>query len=267
MKIIGTILLVAVLFKLLFVLLEAKSLYIPTSDLKGNPVDLGLQYENVTFKTVDGINLNSWFIPGNDAKFTFLYCHGNWGNISDRLDKIKFFHNLGVNFFIFDYRGFGKSKGTPGEKGLYKDAQAAFDYLLTRKELDKSKIIVYGKSLGGPVAAELCINRNAKALILEGSFASVIKRVQQKIPFLPAQLLVSQKFDTLAKVKKINIPKLIVHGQQDEIIKFEHGKLIFEKASVPKEFLPFQGGHNDDVFVTSEKYMADLRLFLEEIEK
>ncbi len=262
MKIIIVILILVIILKLVFVYFEAKSLYIPTHDIKGNPSNLGLKYEEVNFTAKDGVVLNGWFIPVEGAKFTFLYCHGNWGNISDRLDKIKFFNKLGVNYFIFDYRGFGKSDGKPTENGLYNDAQAAFDYLLTRKDINKEKIVVYGKSLGGPIAADLCVRRKVFAMVLEGSFASVVRRAQQKIPFLPMGFLVGQRFDCLSKVKKIAIPKLIVHGKKDEIIPFLDGELIFRQAQDPKQFLSFDGGHNDDIYITSQDYKEVLGEFL-----
>ena len=191
-----------------------------------------------------------------------LYCHGNAGNICHRLHKVKFFHEMGVNFFIFDYRGYGKSRGRPGERGLYNDAIAAYDYLLSREDIDKSKIVMYGKSLGGPVAAEVCLKRKVSALILESSFASVVIRAQQIYPFLPMKFLISQKYDALDKIKNIDIPKLIVHGRDDEIIGFNHGQILFAAAGEPKQFLPFEGGHNDDVYVTSDEYREKLEEFL-----
>jgi fermentation-respiration switch protein FrsA (DUF1100 family) len=120
---------------------------------------------------------------------------------------------------------------------------------------------VYGKSLGGAIAADLCLNRKAAALILEGSFASLAKRAQQVYPFLPMQLLVTQKYDTMSKVKNIRIPKLIAHGRQDDVIGFEHGEILFQSAADPKEFLPFAGGHNDDIYITSSAYKAELLKF------
>jgi hypothetical protein len=169
---------------------------------------------------------------------------------------------MGVNFFIFDYRGYGKSTGNPSEKGLYKDAQAAYDYIVSRSDVDKNKIVVYGKSLGGPVAADLCLHKKASVLILEGSFASVALRAQQLYPFLPMKLLTTQKYDAMAKVSNIRIPKLIAHARNDEVISFRHGEILFKSAAEPKHFLPFEGGHNDDVYVTSVAYKEVLEKFL-----
>jgi len=262
MKILLIIILGAIIFKIYFIFLEQKSLYHPFKEIPQTPTNLGIAYEEINFKTDDGKLLNGWFVPAKDVKVTVLYCHGNAGNIYHRLHKVKFFHEMGVNFFIFDYRGYGKSTGNPSEKGLYKDAQAAYDYIISRSDVDRNKIVVYGKSLGGPVAADLCLHRNASALILEGSFASVALRAQQLYPFLPMKLLITQKYDAMFKVKDIHIPKFIAHGRKDEVISFRHGEILFGVAAEPKQFLPFDGGHNDDVYVTSVAYRENLQKFL-----
>lgn len=261
-KIVIIVFVLIILFRIYFIFLEQKSLYYPDKDILETPDSLNIAYEEVNFKTSDRPTLNGWFIPAKSAKITVLYCHGNAGNISHRLHKVKFFHESGVNFFIFDYRGYGKSTGSPKEKGLYKDARAAYDYLLSRTDVDKDRIVVYGKSLGGAVAADLCLNRRAGALILEGSFASVVLAAQELYPFLPMKLLVAQKYDTVSKVKHISIPKLIVHGKDDEVISFNHGRILFAAACEPKQFLSFSGGHNDDIFVTSDVYKEELKKFL-----
>jgi len=261
-KILLVVIFVLIIFKVFFIFLEQKSLYHPDQEIPETPKNLGIAFEEINFKTADGQLLNGWFVPAKDAQATVLYCHGNAGNIYHRLHKVKFFHEMGMNFFIFDYRGFGKSSGKPAEKGLYKDARAAYDYLVSRNDVDKKKIVVYGKSLGGPIAADLCVNRQASALILEGSFASVVLRAQQLYPFLPMKVLITQKYDTLAKVKNLRIPKLIAHGRQDEVISFHHGEILFTAAAEPKQFLSFDGSHNDDLYVTSPVYKDELLKFL-----
>ncbi len=256
-----TLLVVVLIIKTLVFLGEEKNLYIPNSIITLTPQNIGIKYEDLYFKTKDGQSLNGWFIPAKDARITILYFSGREGNLSDILPQVIFFNAMGVNVFDFDYRGFGNSSGKPNEKGLYEDGRAAYDYLMTRKDINKDKIIVYGKSLGGPVAADLCLNRKLAALILEGAFPSLRTYVGDMGGFLPTEWLVSEKFDTLTKVKNIHIPKLIVHGMDDDVIPFPEGRLIFNKAALPKEFLPYDGGHDDEVFVTSDDYKNRLNKF------
>ena len=261
MKISFIIILAIIILRIYFVFLEQKSLYYPDKEIFLTPANLGIAFEEIDFETADNQLLNGWFVPAKDAEVTILYCHGNAGNIYHRLHKVEFFHGMGVNFFIFDYRGYGKSSGSPSEKGLYKDVQAAYDYITSRSDIDKNKIVMYGKSLGGPVAADLCLHRKTCALILEGSFASVTLRAQELYPILPMKLLITQKYNALDKVKNIHIPKLIAHGREDEVINFRHGEILFNVAAEPKQFLPFDGGHNDDVYVTSDAYKKILQKF------
>jgi fermentation-respiration switch protein FrsA (DUF1100 family) len=262
MKILLIIILGVIIFKIYFIFLEQKSLYHPYKEIPETPANLGSTYEETNFKTADGKLLNGWFVPAKDAKTTVLYCHGNAGNIYNRLHKVKFFHEMGVNFFIFDYRDYGKSIGKPSEQGLYKDAQAVYDYIVSRGDVDKNKIVVYGKSLGGPVAADLCLHREITTLILEGSFVSVVLRAQKLYPFLPMKFLITQKYDAMAKVKDIHIPKLIAYARQDEVISFRHGEVLFNAAADPKQFLSFDGSHNDDVYTTSIAYKDFLLNFI-----
>ncbi len=161
MKILLAVIILLALLRVYFMLLEQKELYHPVREIPETPAGIGILYEDVNFKTADGETLNGWYVPSNGAKVTILYCHGNAGNIYHRLHRVRFFHRMGINFFIFDYRGYGKNGGKPDEKGLYEDAVAAYDYLTSRKDVDKNKIVVYGKSLGGPIAAEVCLRRKA----------------------------------------------------------------------------------------------------------
>lgn len=263
-KIIIIIGLVLVSIRLYFFYLEQKSLFYPYKFIHELPKRLGIAYEEVNFKTTDNEIINGWFIPAKDAKITILYCHGNAGNISHRLHRIEFFHNMGVNFFLFDYRGYGKSSGRPSEQGLYKDAQAAYDYLASRSDVDKNKIVVCGKSLGGAVAIDLSLKRKPKALILESSFVSTVLQAKQMYPFLPIDILITQKFDTLSRIKKLTVPKIILHGNKDRVIPFNQGEILFKQASEPKVFVSFNGGHNDDVYLTSPEYQQVLEKFFKD---
>lgn len=240
---------------------QFKNTYRPNQYLSLSPKSIGISFEEVDFKTEDGQILNGWFVPSKGAKLSILFCHGNTGNISDLLSRVKFFHNMGVNVLFFDYRGYGKSTGKPTEQGLYNDAVAAYDYLLTRIGVDNNNIVIVGESLGGAVGVNLSLHRNIKALILESTFVSLILEAKDIFPILPVDKLMLEKFDTYSIINKIKIPKLIVHGFDDEVVSFKHAQMLFNKALMPKEFLPFEGGHVDYVFKISIEYKQKLEEF------
>lgn len=227
--------------------MERKSLYIPFRHIDETPKSLGLEYVDLSITTPDRIVINAWFIPKEEPKGTILFIHGNGGNLSHRLAKIAFFYELGFNVFIFDYRGYGKSTGAPSEKGLYMDAQACYDYVIKILKTSSDKIILYGESLGGAVAIDLAGRNRVKALILEGVFPSVADMARRLLPFLPSFLLGS-KFDSVSGIDKISVPKLFIHSRNDEIIPFDLGKKVFDRAAFPKEFFEIHGGHNDAFF-------------------
>jgi len=210
------------------------------------PYQLGLKYEDVFFKTSDRIDINAWFVPSLNARYTVIFCHGNAGNISHRLEKIKFFHDLGCNTFIIDYRGFGRSRGKPSEGGLYSDIQAAYDYLLSRN-ISPEQIIGYGESIGGAVIIDLASKKKLKALIVDSTLTSAKDMAKLVFPFLPSWIFAS-RLDSISKIKSVTIPKLMIHSINDEIIPFKLGKKLFEEAPLPKEFLEVHGGHNSCFF-------------------
>jgi fermentation-respiration switch protein FrsA (DUF1100 family) len=243
--------------------LEKNSLYFPMAVLEATPEQVGLEYEDIDFNSQNGIALHGWFIPKTNSKITVLFCHGNGGNISHRLDKILFFNKLGVSIFIFDYRGYGQSKGTPSEVGLYQDTQAAYDYLKFR-QTQSEQIVVYGESLGGAAAVDLVSRKPASGLILEGTFSSVHDMVRHIYPILPP-FLVKSKFDSLSKIKDVSIPKLFMHSRFDDIVPFKLGKKLFDAASSPKELLVLDGQHNDGFFASESAIRKTIAKFLAEL--
>ncbi|MBM3253229.1 MAG: alpha/beta hydrolase [Candidatus Omnitrophica bacterium] len=241
---------------------EIRSIYFPIGPIEFTPKEVGLLYEDIFFKTKDNKLLNGWFVPKDSSRGTIIFCHGNAGNISHRLEFIKMFHNLGLSVFIFDYRGYGKSKGTPTEKGTYLDAEASYGYVSSRSDIDKEKIIIYGESLGSAVAVDLATNVNAKVLITFGCFTRTEDMAKRIYPFLPLWLMVSMKYDSLYKIKGIKIPKLIIHSQNDEIVPFDLGKKVFKEAPEPKEFYMMRGGHNDAILINREEFLERIDEFL-----
>ena len=147
-------------------------LYCPVREVGYTPDELGLDFEQVVFETADGIRLSGWYVPAEDSDFAILFCHGNGGNMMHRLDSINLFYNLGLSCFIFDYRGYGESEGRPSEEGSYLDAAASYKWLTEEKGLSPDDIIIFGRSLGGSVAAQLASRVEAKALVVESAFNS-----------------------------------------------------------------------------------------------
>jgi fermentation-respiration switch protein FrsA (DUF1100 family) len=255
------------LFLIFFILFlkyyEKKGIYFPTRRISLTPKEVGLEFEDVYFFSSDGIKLNGWYVRAKESRATLLFCHGNAGNISLRLEAICMFSMLGLDVFIFDYRGYGRSQGIPNEEGLYTDAHSAYKYLTDERKVSEGSIVVYGKSLGANVAVELCSNVSPAALISESAFTSAVDMGRKLFPFLPLKWLIKIKYDALSKIKDIRIPKLIIHSEDDEIIPFKQGKKLFEAAPEPKEFYPMRGGHNEAILLAREDFMNKIDVFLQ----
>ncbi len=242
--------------------LQASMIYFPQKRLYATPAQVGLPYEDLHFHTEDDIRLHGWYVPAPDARFTILFFHGNAGNVSHRLDSLAIFHELGLNTLIVDYRGYGNSQGSPSEKGTYLDALAAWQYLLTQKRERPQRIVLFGRSLGGAVAAWLAAQIEARALILESTFSSIVDLGSDHYSFLPVRWLSHYRYDTEALLPDLSMPVLIVHSLNDEIVSFEHAKKLFATANSPKQLLEMNGGHNDAFLVSRDIYMSGLRQFI-----
>jgi len=254
-----------ILFFLFLKYYEKKGIYFPAKQIDLTPKAIGLEFNDVYFLSSDGTELNGWFVPAEEEfQLTLLFCHGNAGNISHRIELIDMFHKLGLNVFIFDYRGYGRSQGNPGEEGLHSDAYAAYKYLLDNQNIDEGSIVVYGKSLGANVAIELCSKVRPAALISESAFTSALDMGKRLFPFLPIKWLITVKYDAMAKIEGITVPKLIIHSEDDEVIPFQHGRRLFEAAPEPKEFYTMRGGHNTAVFLARKDFAAKIDNFLRE---
>ncbi len=264
MKILILVVFVAILFVSYVRYVENNLVFYPSSDMEFIPKDIGLSYEDIYFEAQDGVSLNGWLIKAPKAKGTLIFCHGNAGNISNRLEKIKTFYELGVNVFIFDYRGYGKSEGKPSEKGLYADAHGAYAYLLSRKDIDLKYIFAYGCSLGGAVAIDLAAKQRLFCLIVDSSFSSARDMAKIILPIAPS-FLIKMKFDSVAKVKVIKIPKLFLHRKEDEVIPYRLGQKLFGEASDPKIFKENRGSHNDGYQQYKDLFVKNISSFLSEL--
>jgi len=243
-------------------LFQARLIYYPARIIEMTPAAIGLDFENIDFPAADGTKLNGWFIPAENNIGVLLFCHGNAGNISHRLESIRIFHDLGLSVFIFDYRGYGNSGGEPSEKGTYLDVEAAWRYLTESRTIEPSRIVAFGRSLGGSIAAYIAREKNPGALILESAMTSVSDVAAKIYPFLPVRLLTRFKYNTIDYVKDINCPVLIIHSPDDEVIPYENGQRLFAAANEPKRFLELTGGHNEGFMITGERYTGGLFDFI-----
>jgi fermentation-respiration switch protein FrsA (DUF1100 family) len=241
-------------YGLVLYVMQPKFVYSPLQEMPYTPDELGLDFENVTFNSADGLQLNGWYIPASGSELTVLFCHGNGGNMMHRLDSINFLYNLGLNCFIFDYRGYGNSEGKPSEEGTYLDARAAYRWLTKKKKIAPHKIIVFGRSLGGCIAAQLTTKVRAKALIIESAFTSYVDIGQRFYPYMPVRWFASFSYRTADYVKDVKIPVMIIHSKNDDVIPFEFGLQLYEAANEPKEFVEIFGNHNDGFLTSGEIY-------------
>jgi len=236
----------------------------PGRNLVATPESIGLSYQNVELVTEDGIKLHGWFIPHKKANGTVLFFHGNAGNISHRLDSIEIFHRLELNVFIIDYRGYGQSEGKISEKGTYRDAEAAWNYLNNVQDISGKQIIIFGRSLGASIATWLASKHTPAALIIESGFTSVPSMGKRLYPFLPIRWLSHYKYNTKQYVKNITCPVMVAHSRHDEIIPYDEGREIFDAAAEPKYFLEMRGGHNDGFIVSGSAYVEKLGSFIKQ---
>lgn len=249
---------------LLFVYYQQSSIiYHPQQAIVTTPESVGVPFEEVYFETEDELTLHGWFISVDSTAPTVLFFHGNAGNISGRMETLKLFHRLGLNAFIFDYRGYGQSEGRTTEKGTYRDATAAWDYLISERDIPKENIIIMGRSLGGSIAAWLSARVEPVAVVLESTFTSAADIAQDIYPWLPVRWLLKYRYNTMANLDKINAPVLITHGREDQVIPFHHGRQLMDAAKEPKAFIELSGAHGTGFLETGELYRKNLKKFLE----
>jgi len=239
---------------LILYFMQPTFLYGPMQEVFYTPEELELDFEKVTFKSDDGLLLSGWYIPAENSELTVLFCHGNGGNIMHRLDSINILYNLGLNCFIFDYRGYGNSEGKPSEEGTYLDVRAAYKWLTKEKEISPDDIIVFGRSLGGSIAAQLASKVKVGALIIESAFTSYVDIGKKFYPYMPVRWFARFSYRTVDYVKDVHCPVMIIHSRNDETIPFEFGLELYEAANEPKEFVEIFGSHNDGFLVSSEIY-------------
>jgi fermentation-respiration switch protein FrsA (DUF1100 family) len=236
--------------------------YFPDRKLAGTPANAGMSYKAVTLVTEDGLRLNGWFVPAARSRGTLLFNHGNAGNISHRLESIRQFRDLGLDVFIYDYRGYGESEGKPSEEGTYRDAEAAWRYLTETHKVAPERLVYFGRSLGAGVASRLAIRHPPRALIVESAFTSVPDFGAEVYPWLPVRWLARLHYPTRDNLRLLRVPVLVIHSRSDEIIPFRHGEALYAAANEPKELLEIRGGHNDGFLASGKRYTDGIDAFL-----
>ena len=249
--------------------LDQMMVYFPERELTATPADVGLAFEDVSLTAADGTKLRGWHVPG-ESRTTLLWLHGNAGNISHRVDNIAMLiQKTGIGVFIIDYRGYGRSEGKPSEKGLYMDAEAAFEHMTTDLGLDPEEdIVLFGRSLGVGVAVEMATRHRVRSVVVESGFTSVREMSKSSgmgvlsILLLP---LIDARYDSLSKMGSALSSVMVIHGDRDEMVPFEMAEKLFEVAPEPKRFYAIPGAsHNDTYVAGGEAYFEALREFIAE---
>lgn len=246
---------------------QSSLVFLPEMDrgYRASPADIGLPFTALTLATSDGETLDGWHVPakpGSAARGLVLFFHGNAGNIAHRLDYLGMFHALGYATFIIDYRGYGKSSGSPSEAGTYLDAEAAWHHATQVLGYPAKRIAVFGESLGGGVAAKVAADKRPGALVLASTFTSVPDLGAELYPLLPIRLLAHIRYDTLQRLTQIDCPLLVIHSRDDDIIPYRHGRRLFDAARARKQFIEMTGGHNEGFVFAREDWVRQLDGFL-----
>ena len=242
-------------------------LYIFQRNLLYHPVEnnyhgdmLTVEIEKVKIVTEDNLNLLGWYHKKDLKKFkTILYLHGNAGSLENRIHKINHFKDINVNFLLIAWRGFSGNAGKPTEKGLYEDARSAVKWLINQGVIEEN-IVIYGESLGTGIAIEIAQNNKFAGVILESPFTSMVAAGKSKYPIFPIGLLLKDKYESDKKIKNVNSPILIMHGEADKIVQFSMGKKMYELANEPKySYFP---KYDDHMMEYDEKLLNNLKTFI-----
>lgn len=251
---------------------QRRLLYYPTHSMEMSPSDVGLTHEDVRLINGFGTRLHGWWLPRKDARFVVLFSHGNGGNVSHRVETFRIFHRLGLATFIYDYSGYGQSGGQPSEEATRADARAAWDWLIKEQNIAPDRIILFGRSLGGAVTAQLAADLAAEGtapagIIMESTFTSVADMGEHLYPWLPVRQLVRYRYDSGHNLADIRLPALFAHAPEDEIIPFELGRRLYESYRGPKTFMPLRGDHNSGYLLMGSRYPEGLDRFLATVEQ
>ena len=251
--------LISYLFILLYMYIFQRTFMYHPNVKNTDPTSIQFNYEEVFIQSNKDIQLRSWFSHSPNNKKTILFFHGNAGELHARVYKLNKFSEMNLNFLIISWRGFSGNNGKPTEKGLYQDANKAVEWL-EQKGINKKDIILYGESLGTGVATELAQDNSFAGIVLESPFTSIADAAKIYYPYLPIDLLIKDRYDSLKKIKNINIPILIMHGKKDDVVPFKMGIELFEKANNPK--FSYFSDKDDHMMEFNDQLINALRNFL-----
>lgn len=243
-------------------LLQTRLIFFPTRAYDATPADVGLAFEEVMLPAANGERVAAWFVKTEDARGAVLFCHGNAGNISHRIDTIRILAGLGLDVLIFDYEGYGKSTGSPSEAAMYRDVLAAYDFLVTEKQVAPRRIIAFGRSLGAGAATWIAAEREVAGLVIESTFTSLPDLGRELYPFFVIRPFVRHRLDNAERIARVHSPILVAHSRTDEIVPYSHGRRLFELANEPKTFVELIGDHNGGYQRTGRDYSDALDRFL-----
>ncbi|MEX0661874.1 MAG: alpha/beta fold hydrolase [Balneolaceae bacterium] len=252
---------------LLMYLFQDRLLFMPSSKMVQTPDSFGISTEDFWIETEDGVQIHGWYFPQEDSDQVIVLSHGNAGNISQRITIAETLLETGAAVLMYDYRGYGKSEGSPSEKGLYKDIEAVVAGLKNGKGYAEENIFMYGRSLGGAVAAYAATQFSVGGLVLDSAFRNLKTMVRDVYPFVPT-FLATYKFPTDQYLMELNnTPVIIMHSPNDGIVHFHNGEYLFDVANEPKQFVELRGGHNNNFFESSERIKESWRGVLESARK
>jgi fermentation-respiration switch protein FrsA (DUF1100 family) len=251
---------------MLFNFIERPLVYPRPSRERGDWRPRWLRPQNVWFRAADNTKLHGWYVPNADARRLVVYCHGNGEHVADQANLVfRLQSQLAATVFVFDYRGYGRSRGKPGERGCVADGMAAQRWLAEREGVETEDIVVMGRSIGGGVAVQMAADQGARALVLENTFSRMTDAAAVLYPYLPVRLVMSNRYNSVSRIKHYHGPVFQCHGTADDMVPIELGRKLFEAAPtrLKKFFETRNGRHNDSL---PPAYYTALAQFLDQVD-
>lgn len=257
---------------------QTRLIFFPDEALESTPADVGVDFEEVWIEipVADGVErVHGWWMPASGTpqgeRGALLYLHGNGANIGANVNHAARFHQMGLSVLLVDYRGYGMSDGAfPQEATVYQDAQASWDFLVNELGYAPEQVFIYGHSLGGAIAIDLAVRQpDAAGLIVQSSFTSILDMTHRTTPFgwLPVDQLLTQRFDSIAKVSQLQMPVFFMHGLEDGQVPADMSETLYAASPDPKQlWLVPDAGHNDLARVTGSEFFIQVEAFLASVQ-